>query len=144
MSLLQNIKTKLQDLKSITSSKKSGLTNQAESLSENRSADIDNPTQPFYTEPSMVVPSINPNYMYRPSEIAKNGWILNTNGDKNYKFILKLIRLGKLKAKNVCVTGTSQMYFRVKGQHIIDYQKRLTDEYYVPPEDSDGPEQDQS
>lgn len=64
--------------------------------------------------------------LYRPSEIAKNGWIVNNNGQGDYKYVLKLIKFKRLKARNVCITGKT--YWRVSGKTIVDYRKSLKDD----------------
>jgi hypothetical protein len=63
---------------------------------------------------------IVPDKEYNPSEIASNGWIKNTKNKNDYKYILRLIKYGKLRARNVCLTG--KKYFKVLGSDIIRYK----------------------
>lgn len=101
-----------------------------ESLKKNPSGEFDNPAKPRYSKENMESsPAIDPSREYRPAEIAKNGWILNTVGNKNYKYVLKLVRLGKLKSRNVCTTGTGQMYFLIPGSSIIEYLQSVKESY---------------
>ena len=60
---------------------------------------------------------------YRPSEIAKLGFILNSRGNKDYSFVLKLIRDGRLKASNYAKPDSQQgPYWRVKGSWVLAYK----------------------
>jgi hypothetical protein len=77
------------------------------------------------------VPAIDPSKEYRPSEIFNNGWIRNTLGNKNYKFVLRTITTGKLKARNVCQSGTGQAYYRVLGSSILEYLENIKKEHHV-------------
>jgi len=56
--------------------------------------------------------------LYKPSEIVKNGWIYNKK-KYTYDFVLKLIRLKRLKAKNVGFGKKN--HYRVKGLDVIKY-----------------------
>lgn len=67
--------------------------------------------------------NINPNQEYRPSEIAKNNWIKNRVGKGDYFKILKLIKVGRLKARNYCLSEQMPMWL-VLGSEIIKYNKR--------------------
>jgi hypothetical protein len=60
---------------------------------------------------------------YRPSEIAKLGFIKNSKGEGDYALILKFIKRGKLMARNFGLGKTP--YFRVKGDEIIRYLEGL-------------------
>lgn len=68
------------------------------------------------------VPEINPNRQYRPSEICKNGWIVNNKNKPNYKYILRLISAKKLKARDGSFAD-SVKYYQVMGRDIIEYRK---------------------
>lgn len=68
----------------------------------------------------MFVP-INPTQEYNPMDIVKHGWILNNNSKPDYKYVLKLIKFGKLNATNVCMTN--QKYYKIRGQDIINYRR---------------------
>ena len=68
----------------------------------------------------MLVP-IDPTKEYKPSEIAENGWILNTKGKKDYLYVLNLIKGGKLRAKNHATLGQTK-YFKVLGSDILTYK----------------------
>jgi len=69
----------------------------------------------------MMITEIEPGKFYRPAVIADHGWIVSSTGRKSYKFILRLIRAGKLKADNVAL-GTTP-YYLVTGQEILRYRK---------------------
>lgn len=68
-----------------------------------------------------LIKQIDPVQEYRPQEIRANGWITNSKDNPDYHYILNLINTGHLKARNVCLTGTAQKYYKVLGQTIIDY-----------------------
>ena len=63
------------------------------------------------------------NNWYRPSEIAQNGWIKNSKGKGDYMLVLKLIRKGRLKARNFGLGLTP--YYRILGSEIIRYLNSL-------------------
>jgi len=67
----------------------------------------------------------------KPREIADMGLITNSMGNKNpysnYQYILKLIRTGKLKAKNYS-TGKIRKYWLVSEREIYRYNDSVTDE----------------
>lgn len=65
---------------------------------------------------------IDPLREYTPKEIWKHGLILNTKGNKDYRYILRLIHGGKLKAR-VISTGSERMYFMVSGADLIAWKK---------------------
>ncbi len=69
----------------------------------------------------MTQPPIVPHLEYNPSEIVKYGWIKNSKQKSDYRHVLRLIRYGKLQARNVCLTG--HKYFKVLGSEIIKYQQ---------------------
>lgn len=65
--------------------------------------------------------NIDPKRLYRPKEIAKNLFIPNSRGKSDYHFVLRLIRRGKLPARNY---GTdSYPLFQVKGEDVIRYNE---------------------
>lgn len=72
----------------------------------------------------MVIP-IDPNRKYAPSEIYRNGFILNTLGKRDLHYVYHLIRIGRLRAENVC-QGKFKKYFKVLGSDIIKW-KQTTD-----------------
>lgn len=74
----------------------------------------------------MYVP-IDPNKEYTPREIYKGKFILNTVGNSDYRYILRLINAGKLRARIVSI-GT-QKYYVVKGEDILTWKKAT---YNVP------------
>lgn len=59
---------------------------------------------------------------YKPSAIAKEGLILDPSGNPNYRYVLRLIKQGKLKAKEWAKQG-DKPYFMVH----IDEIKRFND-----------------
>lgn len=65
---------------------------------------------------------------FRPREIAKLGLIKNSvgsdNEDSNRKYILKLIKSGKLLAKDYSATG-AQPYWLVSQEEIDRYHKTV-------------------
>jgi hypothetical protein len=61
---------------------------------------------------------------YSPRKIAENFWITNGRGEEgksNYDQVLRLIRFGKLPAKNFGLGKTP--YYRVKGIDLLNYLK---------------------
>jgi hypothetical protein len=64
---------------------------------------------------------IIPDAEYNPSQIVEHGWIVNTRSKPDYRFVLRLIKYGKLRARNVCLTGAK--YFKVLGEDIIKYKE---------------------
>lgn len=68
---------------------------------------------------------IDPNKLYRPREIVNNAWIVNTMGNPDYDYVLKLIRKGALKAADVSLGGEDSKRYQVVGQEIIDFRKKL-------------------
>lgn len=69
----------------------------------------------------MFIP-IDPNREYAPSEIFKNGFILNTKGKADYLYVIRLINRGRLRARNVCL-GKHKKYYKVLGSDIIAWKK---------------------
>jgi len=65
--------------------------------------------------------NIDPEREYSPKEIALYGIITNTRNKGDYRYILRLIKYGKLRARNACVTGAK--YFKVLGEDIIKYKQ---------------------
>lgn len=68
----------------------------------------------------MKVP-LDPTTEYIPSEIVKYGFILNTKGKPDYRYVLRLIESGKLRARNVC-RGKGK-YYKVLGDDILTWKK---------------------
>jgi len=66
---------------------------------------------------------INPNKWYKPREIAQNEFITSTGADvlSHYRFILREIANGRLKAQNYARGKEGMKYFRIKGSEIIRY-----------------------
>lgn len=69
----------------------------------------------------MHVP-IDPQHEYRPSEIAEYGWILNTLGKKDYRYIITQVDKGRLRAR-VVVRGHRNKDYFILGQDIITFKK---------------------
>lgn len=65
---------------------------------------------------------IDPEAEYSPKQVAENGWIKNTKGKSDYYFILKLIKRGLLKGRDLNPDGDNSV-FMIKGQTILDYLK---------------------
>jgi hypothetical protein len=65
------------------------------------------------------ITQIDPNEWYRLSKISEMGWITNTNGDKEWKYVWRLVRDGKLKARNFSMPN--KPLWRVRGETIIAY-----------------------
>lgn len=68
-----------------------------------------------------------PSKLYKPSEIAKEGLIRNSvNSDNyiaNYQFVLKLIKAGRLKAKDY--GSGSRKYWLVSADEIKRYNAEV-------------------
>ena len=58
----------------------------------------------------------------KPSEIAKNGLITNSKGKGDYRYVLRLIKANKLKARNWALSG-DKPYFMVHVDEIERYRK---------------------
>lgn len=69
---------------------------------------------------------MNPPKMYSPRKVEQMGLILGEFGKPaHYQFILKLIKTGRLKAKNVAFGKTP--YFLIPEHEIERYNKELTE-----------------
>jgi hypothetical protein len=66
---------------------------------------------------------IMPNKLYKPSEIARLGIILNTKNKPDYKYILGLIKSGQLIAVNKGLRDTP--YYMISGMELIRYKKEV-------------------
>ena len=70
---------------------------------------------------------IQPNKYYKPMQIAEAGWIV-TPGTKKllsvYNYVLKLIKRGKLPARNYAEGEKGQQYYKVLGSDISKYIKK--------------------
>lgn len=62
---------------------------------------------------------------YRPMEITKLGLILNSQGKPDYPFVLKLIKSGRLKAKDYSVSPRTH-YWLVPESEIERYHNTIT------------------
>lgn len=61
--------------------------------------------------------------LYKPTDIVREGFILDTLGKPSYHYILKLIKKGVLKARN---KGTGKVpHFMVLGSEIKKYKKEV-------------------
>jgi len=74
---------------------------------------------------------LQPDEEYTPQEICEYGWILNTTGKPDYRFVLRLIKRGILLSRNVCTTG--QTYYKVRGDDIIQYKEQNNTLYWTEP-----------
>ena len=71
---------------------------------------------------STIRRELNPEVYYKPSEIAKKKWITsNGTGKASYYYILKLIRNGKINARNFGLGETN--YYRIRGSEILKFLK---------------------
>jgi ribosomal protein L15 len=133
---------KLKDLKLPKLLGKFGFTDktdQSEKKHLSEAKNIDKSPQVSYTKISMdMINKIDPNHEYKPMEIAEAGWIKNTEGQKDYKYILKLIKNGKIPARNVAVSGVTP-YYRVLGKNIISYIHAINEAHNS--SEQDGKEQ---
>lgn len=66
---------------------------------------------------------IEPEKKYKPREIARNNWIVNSKGKGDYYLVLKLINKNVLRARDVGNGKTP--YYRVLGSEIIRYLDSL-------------------
>lgn len=67
--------------------------------------------------------TIQTDKFYRPQEIVKNGWIKNLQGKSTYDYVLKLCRLGAIKAKN---RGLGKVpHYVIRGNAIIEYLEKI-------------------
>lgn len=66
--------------------------------------------------------------LLKPSEVAKRGLIVNSKGKPDYRFVIKLIKDGKLRAvawtKQTYVDGSRDQYL-VPISAIDEYKKNL-------------------
>lgn len=63
---------------------------------------------------------LEPNKEYPISTIVDQAWIVGARGKTNRQFIYKLIRRGKLKAKDVGI-GSKLPMWKIQGKEIIKY-----------------------
>lgn len=59
----------------------------------------------------------------KPSQIAQNGLITNTKGNADYRFVVRLIKSGKLKAKVYTNTKDGKQYWLVHRSEIEKYNQ---------------------
>jgi hypothetical protein len=67
----------------------------------------------------MDTPLPFPESDYSPLQIVAHGWITNTVNNPDYRYVLRLIKEGKLSARNVSLTG-GRLY-KIRGEEIIRY-----------------------
>jgi len=70
-----------------------------------------------------IIKEIDPERWYRPMEIAKAGWIRNAGNKGDYYYVLKLIKRGRLRARDFGLGKTP--YYRVLGSEIIRYLESI-------------------
>ena len=63
------------------------------------------------------------NRLYRPQEIVKNGFILNSMNKPDYNYVLKLIGDGTLKAINKGLKNKKVVAYMVSGKEIKRYKR---------------------
>lgn len=68
---------------------------------------------------------IEVNRWYRPMEIAQLRLILSSANTPQYKYILRLIHNGHLKAVNYAMGSKGLKYFKVLGSEIVRYKKEV-------------------
>lgn len=74
---------------------------------------------------STLIAKINNKPFYSPRDLKFAGLITNNRGNTDsYNFILKEIKRGNLKAKNMNEGGFKPVY-RVYAQSIIDYLEKI-------------------
>lgn len=73
-----------------------------------------------------IIKQIDPKEWYRISTIIENEWIVNTVGNSNKNHIHRLIKLGRLSAKNFGI-GTKAPLYMIRGQEVIDYLRKTYD-----------------
>lgn len=72
-----------------------------------------------------TIQKIQEKEFYSPRDLKFAGFITNNRGNNNsYNFILKEIKRGSLKAKNMNPDGEKPVY-RVYAQNIVDYLQQL-------------------
>jgi len=74
-----------------------------------------------------ILREIQPDEVYRPVEIVKNGWIKDTIGNPNYYYLLDIIKNGEIPSKNIGKQTSEKARYIIKGQDLIDY---LEDKYF--------------
>ena len=62
---------------------------------------------------------VNIDLLYKPLDIVNSEWIYNGNGKYTKNFILRLIRLKRLKAKDAGIGKVP--HYRVRGIDILEY-----------------------
>jgi hypothetical protein len=73
---------------------------------------------------SQILREIDPEEVYRPIDIVRNGWIRNTLGFPDYNFLLAEIRKGKLPAKRINNGSKNKPRYVVKGENLLLYLTR--------------------
>jgi len=78
---------------------------------------------------------------FKPSELAKYNLITNSKGKGDYRYVLKLIKNGKLKARDWSSTG-NKPYWLVHWTEITNYNNELANKYgyYSGPNPTKGQE----
>lgn len=70
---------------------------------------------------------IKDDQFYRPSEIVKNGWILNSRGKINsssYNYVVKLVNKGMLTGVDYA-TNNKKPFWKVQGREIKRYLREV-------------------
>mgnify|MGYP007040085368 CR=1 FL=1 len=68
-----------------------------------------------------ILREIQPDEVYRPVEIVKNGWIKDTRGNPNYFYLLDRIKNKEIPAKNIGNKTSEKARYIIKGQDLIDF-----------------------
>lgn len=69
---------------------------------------------------------INGKTYLKPSEIAQQGLIVNTKGKSDYKFILNLIKSGRLPALRLNDDTKKTPYYAVDESAVREYNDNIT------------------
>lgn len=70
---------------------------------------------------------------FKPSEVAKYGLIVNSKGESEYRFVLRLIHEGTLEAR-VWNSETQVPYYMVPEEEIVQYNRQFNEDYEIPEE----------
>lgn len=66
----------------------------------------------------------NKNIDYKPSQIAEAKFIVNSNGNCDSHYVIRLINAGKLKARNYAL-NSKRPFWLISGSEILRYKKSI-------------------
>jgi hypothetical protein len=75
------------------------------------------------TTPSEAIKSIKSESWYRLADIVQGRWIINTVGKSSKRYLYRLIKSGRLLARNRGI-GVSQPLYMVLGDDIINFIRK--------------------